>query len=148
MMARPEYRTPVEHVGVLWANFGIALLTVVVLFGTFTMTWPYEPLPRLKITVAPTVEAGDYLPIQVDYCKTMRISPRGRWSLQDGIVIELAGGIVALPIGCQVTMVQVGLNPKIPGGSYRAVVEAHYDVWPWRTVRYRAESNAFTLVRR
>jgi hypothetical protein len=118
MIARPAYRTLGEHVGVLWINFSIALFTVVVLFGTYTMTWPYEPLTRLIITMPESVVAADYLPVTVDYCKTMPISPMGRWSLQDGISIGLEGGIMALPLGCHTNLVQVPLHPKIPSGRF------------------------------
>ena len=148
MMSRPEHRDRRAHVAYWFANFGIGLMTIVVLFGTFTMAWPYNPITRIKLVVAPTIEAGEYLPVLVDYCKTMRISPEGRWSIQDGITIELEDGVAALPLGCHSTVVQVPLHAKVPGGQYRAVVEARYDVWPWRTIRYRAESNLFTLVRR
>lgn len=146
MSGQPDHRDRWAQARDIIASVGVAVLVCVVIFGTYTLTWPYEPITRLVLQVPPVVQMGDVLPVQVDYCKTMRISPEGRWSLQDGIVVELRGGIVALPVGCAVRTVNVPLNARTPPGHYRAVVEATYTVWPWRTVRYRFESNQFVLV--
>lgn len=147
MSGRMDHRDGWEKTRDFIASVGVAVLVCAVIFGTYTLTWPYEPLTRLVLQVTPVVQMGYVLPVQADYCKTMRISPEGRWSLQDGIVVELRGGIASLPVGCAVRTVNVPLNARTPPGHYRAVVELTYAVWPWRAVRYRFESNEFVLVR-
>jgi hypothetical protein len=129
-------------------SLSVVFICAMIVFLTFTMLWPYTVVSKLIITVPSTVIAEETLPISVDYCKEMRLSPNGRWSLQNDITIELQGGVVALPIGCHATTVEVPLSDHVPAGRYKAVAEATYWVWPWRSIRYRFESNPFTLVRK
>lgn len=142
---RTSHRTASEQVLVWLSSLGVALMCATFTWFLFTAIVPYNVISKIEITVEDT-RAGDYLTLQMAYCKDQAVSPkRVIITMQNAITIVVPSQNVRIPAGCRIAGVREKLSPEIPAGAYTLEMLLVYEPYPWRTITHTFRSNQFKI---
>jgi hypothetical protein len=130
----------------------LLMALVVVLIVTYWMTYPYKPvefknLPH-KIDTK-QIKAGEYLTMNVDYCKYSTVVPVINTAFIDGIIyyVPQEGTINTVKPGCGENKVFIYIPKALPPGNYSVHRTWKYKVNPLRTITIYTQSETFEVVK-
>lgn len=138
--------TRMERVGADIANAALALIGLCVAYLIVITFTARSPLSKLEIAVREPVVVGEWLLVDMDYCKTANeIAHEIRWNLIDGVTILLTPTIGSLPVGCRTTTIALEPVKQMVAGRYKLQVMLVYNPLPWRTIYHAADSQYFQV---
>jgi len=138
--------TVLDRVSRAMAVLTLSLVAAVVLGFAVTVTYPWNPITKVEITVVGQSHVGGTLIVEVDYCKTRDWAPESvRWSLTNAVTVVLPMATTSLPPGCHVKRLIIQIPEHVAPGMYQLQEELRYEPWPWKSYTYIRQSPPFTL---
>jgi hypothetical protein len=151
-----------------FTNFLVRVIVGVSLFGSILITilfvvWldlPYNPVEfkgKIQVipltdgqnvdTVMPKVKSGEWVNLQIKYCKYMPISARVITTYQDSVVYSTPETVVNNPVGCYTSVVLTQIPIGLPPEVFTITKTFIYKPNPLREVSVSVDSEEFQLIK-
>ena len=131
-------------------SFGTILsaFTLVLLFS-YWLIYPYKPLEvkePIEI-INHTIQSGDNVLYEIEYCKNMDIPVTIRRRFVDGLVYHIPEFTTQMnDMGCREQIIAIEVPKKLPPGEYKLYTEFVYHVNPIRDVVVKVDSENFIVL--
>ena len=133
----------------------LAILSAIGLMFTFVywMTYNYKPLvfnqnPLPILNPNHQVVSGDYLDIQLDFCKYTTEIPEVSSAFVDDIIYQIAPQPAnEKPVGCQKTILKVYVPKTLALGTYMLKRTYRYHPNPVKIVDVTIQTEPFTIIK-
>lgn len=133
--------------------FIIASLIVsfaILLLFLFWWIYPYKTIEVSKQpypVLTPTVQQGEMMMYQIDYCKYTEAIATVSKSFVDGIVYAIPENSLNLPKGCDSRTTSIIVPKSLPPGNYYLRILGSYKINPIRVITVEYVTEHFDVVK-